>query len=229
MLVFVSGMPRSGSTFSYNVVRTALERRSKSVVGVVTENSAHILAQKRKADHVIAKAHGADERLVGLVSCGDVTSVCTIRRPEDAVLSWMHVFGFSLDASLEAFSKWFSMFERICTHSLVVTLDEIERSPEQAAYRIGRYVCPDYTTAEADQTAHAFSKKQVKRITEAVERCERRSQDIGFSRYDRATFFHRRHISDRGQFDRCPEVTAAVRKRFSSWLNEAGDVHERYL
>jgi len=227
MLVFISGMPRSGSTFSHNVVRIALEKRSGSVVSITTEDSAPIFAQT--ADHIIAKAHGADEHLVTLVRCGAVKSVCTVRRPEDAVLSWMHVFGFSLDESLEAFSKWFLMFERISQHSLVITLSEIERFPLLAAYRIGRHVCPDYTIIEAYRTARALSKKQVKRITEAVERGERQAIDIGFSRYDNTTFFHRRHISDRNQFDRRPEVTDAVRERLGPWLNEFGEVHDRYL
>lgn len=227
MLVFISGMPRSGSTFSHNVVRMALERRAKSVVSVTTEDSAPIFAQT--ADHIIAKAHGADDHLLALVRCGAVKSVCTVRRPEDAVLSWMHVFGFSLDEAIQAFSRWFSMFERISAHSLVVTLDEIERFPLLTAYRIGRHVCPDYTLVEAYQTARAMSKKRVKKIADAVENGDRQAIDIGFSRYDNTTFFHRRHISDRSQFDRRPEVTEAVRQHLGPWLNELGDVHCRYL
>lgn len=227
MLVFISGMPRSGSTFSHNVVRMALERRAKSVVSVTTENSAPIFAHT--ADHIIAKAHGADDHLLALVRCGAVKSVCTVRRPEDALLSWMHVFGFSLDEAIEAFSKWFAMFERISTRSLVVTLDEIERFPLLAAYRIGRYICPDYTIIEAYQTARAMSKKRVKKIADAVERGDRQAVDIGFTRYDATTYFHRRHISDRSQFDRRPEVASAVRKHLGPWLNESGEVHGRYL
>lgn len=230
MLVFVSGMPRSGSTFSHNVVRLALEARSKSVVSVTAgEDSSPILARRRKAEHIIAKSHGADERLLALVHSGEAKSICTVRRPEDAILSWMHVFGFSLDEALDAFSKWFAMFERIASHSLVITLDEIERVLVQAALRIGRYVCPDYTISEAEQATHALSKQQVQKISEAVERGERRSTNIGFSQYDNKTFFHRRHISDRSQFNRSPEITDAVNKRFAGWIDEAGEVHRRYL
>ncbi len=219
MIVFISGMPRSGSTFSFNVVRLVLARRG-TVQAVTSEHSDGLLP-KGQVDHVINKAHGADARMIEMVKSGEARSICTIRRPEDAILSCMYVFGRGLNETIETFGRWVDMYKHIAPHSLIVTLDKIETDPVGSALEIGRYVCSDLTEAEAEEIAVALDKNKIKVATENLR--QEHARDVGFSYYDAETFFHRRHVSDREKFDRNPELVDAIRKAVRSWTDERGD------
>ncbi|HVA39059.1 MAG TPA: hypothetical protein VNF49_00220 [Candidatus Binataceae bacterium] len=87
MIVFIGGMQRSGSTFSFNVVREILRRHG----GVYQETTPHVLgaveqavAKAPQAKHVIVKAHSIDEPSLAALRLGGIRAIRTVRRPEDA-------------------------------------------------------------------------------------------------------------------------------------------------
>ena len=72
---------------------------------------------------------------------------------------------------------------------------QLDRRPWLAAWRIARFLCPDVTLAEVLRIARRHAKARVKQRSDALQSGSKGVVDIGFSYYDRATFFHRRHVS----------------------------------
>ncbi len=223
MLVFISGMFRSASTYSYNVARQALMARGPTV-GVSLADTPEILSHAT-GTHLINKAHRADDMMISLVRIGAAKSICTVRRPERAVLSWMHTFGFSVSEAIAQFEEWFALYEQIAPLSLVVDMEAIENRPFRATLKIGRHLFADYGLLEAASAARTFSKRRVEKIASEVASGQRRSVDIGFSKYDPETFFHRRHISDRDSMTDDPATINEVRKRLGRWIDADGRLH----
>lgn len=222
MLVFVSGMPRSGSTYSFNVIRRSLSRRG-SIASVTSDKRAQFTSGE--TTHAIYKAHEADEELVGMLRNGSVKSVCTVRKPESAVLSWLNTFGGESAQVVDTVMlPWMRLYERIAAHSLVIGMEEIESRRLRSTWRIGRYVCADYSPLEWVGDCRELSKRRISSLLDDVEKKKRKIVDGGWTYYDEETFFHRRHISDRSKFDTNPDVLANIRERLAPWLDSNGDL-----
>jgi hypothetical protein len=78
---------------------------------------------------------------------------------------------------------------------LIVSYDEIDRRPWFATWRIARAICPVVGPAEVIRIARRFSKAEVKRQVDRLAPGSPEVTDIGFSYFDNATFFHRRHVA----------------------------------
>ncbi|WP_095198617.1 hypothetical protein [Mesorhizobium carmichaelinearum] len=222
MLIFIAGMPRSGSTYSFNVVRRALSRRG-SVASVTSDKRAQFTSNETA--HAIYKAHDADDELLSLLRSGSVKSICTIRKPESAVLSWLNTFGGEpADVVDTVMLPWMRLYERIAAYSLILSMDEIENRRLLSTWKVGRYVCPDYSLLEWAKDCHNLSKRRVSYLLKEIESRKRQVVDGGWTYYDEETFFHRRHISDRNQFITKPDVLADIRKRLAPWLDKNGDL-----
>jgi hypothetical protein len=161
MIVFIAGMQRSGSTYSFNIARDILRKRGS----VFQEASQDVLGALRKSvgtDHILLKAHTADETILRLVESGAVKAICTARRPEDAIASWMETFAFNLEDCLEQMRAWLAMFERLKNYALVVRYQDIERRPLLSAYRIARHLRAGALPLEIYRVARNYSKAKVK-------------------------------------------------------------------
>jgi hypothetical protein len=227
VIVLVAGMPRSGSTFSYNIVRELLQRRG----AVHKEHSfdfVSLVERESSADHVILKVHTADQLTLGLVKLGAIRAICTVRKPEDAIASWMQTFGFGVDASLETMFRWLEMFERLRYHALVLPYDYIDRHPVRAAIRIGNVVTPDARLLEVLSVARRYSKQKVAKITAAMRPDDEGTEDAGFSYYNQETFFHRRHVANlvsKPARERIgEEAVSIIRSRLDNWIDEDGNL-----
>jgi hypothetical protein len=227
VIVLVAGMPRSGSTFSYNIVRELLQRR-----GVVRGEHAYTLSSvvedDTKADHVILKAHDADKLTLGLIKLRAVKAICTVRKPEDAVASYMQTFGFELNESVDAMFRWLEMFERLRDYALVVPYNDIDSHPVRAAFRIGRAVCPDARALEVLRIARRYSKAQIAKLTADMRPDDEGAEKLSFSYYDKKTFFHRRHVSSllsKPAHERIgEEAVSVIRSRLNKWIDADGNL-----
>ena len=222
MLVFVSGMPRSGSTYSFNVAKRALSRRG-SVVGITSDKRMQLTSGE--TTHTIYKAHNADDELLGLIREGSAKSICTIRKPENAVLSWLNTFGGEPAQVIDTIIvPWMHLYERIAQHSLVISMEEIEGRRLFSTWKIGRFVCSDYSVLEWGMDWRKLSKRRISNLLKDVEEKKRKIVDGGWTYYDEETFFHRRHISDRSKFDTSQELRLEIRDRLAPWIDHNGDL-----
>lgn len=130
-----------------------------------------------------------------LVRLGAVKAICTVRKPEDAIASWMETFDFGLDESINHMMAWIEMFQEIRSFALVLCYEDVDLHPFRCARRISKYICPQSSFSEAASIARKFNKAAAKAIADKIEKTSRLSTNIGFSFYDSKTFLHRRHVS----------------------------------
>jgi hypothetical protein len=196
LIVFLAGMQRSGSTFAFNVARDALKRRG-TIHQQASADFRDVLAVAGPVDHILVKAHASDDLGIALARYGAMRVICTVRRPEDAVVSWMETFGFEETEAVEHVRSWLRLYAQIREVALTVRYETIDRHPTFAAWRIGRYLFSNFGWREARAIARRHSKRVVKARTDQLPRGASGIRDVGFSWYDERTFFHRRHVSSR--------------------------------
>lgn len=227
MIVFVGGMQRSGSTFSFNIVRELLQARG-DVYQEPSTDLAAVVERAGRSSHIVVKGHSLDPFSISLVRHGAMKTVCTVRKPEIAITSWMHTFGFSLTESIDQMAAWLEMYRQIHPFVLTIDYDEIDQNPNSAAWQIAQYVAPDASRDEAIIIADRYQKKTVQRRFESLERDGAATEDVKFSYYDKETFFHRRHVSSDNQ--KLPEEDIAlIRARLSKFLGDDGFVDHSKL
>ena len=194
MILVVAGMQRSGSTFSYNVAREILQPRG-GVTTLATNSFEDVIALSSTTEHFIIKTHEPDMLTSQLLEKNALPCICTIRKPEDAILSWMTVFGFSLENTLEIFTNWLKWHQGLSNHLLNIKYENIDTKPILVIWKIGQYLVRDFGLCEAVKIWRKYRKASVYRETQHLEQKNGNTIDIGFSYYDQHTFFHRRHIS----------------------------------
>ncbi len=227
MIVLISGMQRSGSTFSFNIARELLEAR-----GLVHKEPANslisIIENSDCSDHVIQKSHDIDEMTIRLLRLGALKSVCSVRKPEDAIASWMTTFQFSLQDSITHMISWIGMFHRIRHQSLIIPYELIEKRPARAAWKISQYLCPDASVKEVSIVVRKFSRARVKGMTDTLQLDNDGIKDIGFSYYDENTFFHRRHVGksvgQKAENIIGKDEVIIIRDSLRPWVDDEGDL-----
>jgi hypothetical protein len=195
MIVLIAGMPRSGSTFSFNVAREVLRARGTTHQQSVEEDVIGPVCRSGGTSHVLVKAHNLDEPSLALARAGAMRIIMTVRRVEDALASWFTAFdAFPEDQSLQIMRNWLKLFAQLRAHSLIVPYEQTDRNPWFAAWRIARYLYP-VGPAEAIAIARRSQKAEVKRRADELCVGAPGIVDAGFSHFDEQTFFHRRHVA----------------------------------
>lgn len=223
MIVVVGGMPRSGSTFSFNIVREILLLRgSVACLSGLALPDAETL---QKTDHFILKTHNPSEHVLDLIRSGEVKAVCTYRKPEDATASWSDTFGFSLAESIDAIRSWILWHKsQQATHD--IDYQSIEGYPLQVISHIQSYLLGIEDEAAAVRLSRMYERDLTYKQYIDFEKGDQ-TIDLGFSYYDPESFFHRRHV-------RSPERLTAqdtlnesdlelVREMFKPFVDAAGN------
>lgn len=88
MLVLCLGMPRSGSTWVFNVVRALLAEASEDFTSLYAETGEQFAERcPPGARNVLIKAHAVDNVLARMLDAAGATSILTWRDPRDVVAS----------------------------------------------------------------------------------------------------------------------------------------------
>ena len=126
MLVLIAGMPRSGSTLSFNIAKEILKKTGSTewITSNSTENS--ILSCRSK--NLLIKNHNIDNLAASLIKTDAMKAICTIRDLFEAMESWMEVFGFQFDETIDAFKKWAETFQSIKSYALLIDFNDIENN-----------------------------------------------------------------------------------------------------
>lgn len=228
MIAIIAGMQRSGSTFSFNVVRELLKARGG--VSVFSTNAFdEALDASMNSNNLIIKTHAPDHFTNLLLKKNALPCICTIRKPEDAIASWIRTFEFSLEESVETYKTWLAWHRQMSNHVLNIDYHEIERTPLLAVLKIGRYLIRDMKISEVIQIWGQFRKSAVYKKTQKLQRDTLEIADIGFSYYDKTTFFHRRHVSSLETMSAHEFLTqqqiAFVRQELKEYVDVAGNYH----
>lgn len=195
MLVLITGMMRSGSTFTFNVAKHLLARNGATMFCEPADEIEDFLRSKGNIyDHLIFKQHlGSDfSRLLIKHQCA--RTICSYRDPLEAMASWMQVFGFSFEQSLHDFKRSIEFINSQRRHALMLSYSEIEETPEVVIGKIARHLTASIEQAECAAIAASLDKDMIKQQYDQLENQAAGVRDIGFSYYDEDTFFHRQHI-----------------------------------
>jgi len=195
MIIFIGGMPRSGSTFAFNVVRDVLWARGR----VHQEATSDVLGAVNRgegASHVIVKAHSLDASALAAARRGVFRTIITVRRIEDACASWLEIFpDLPVSTCWDVMHGWLDLYQQIGSSGLRVSYNTIDRRHWIAAWRIGRYVARDVTPLEIARIVWRYRKAAVKQRTDTLASAGANIANAGWTHYDKVTFFHRRHVS----------------------------------
>jgi hypothetical protein len=222
MIVIIAGMYRSGSTFSFNIVRESLDGE----VDVISDNSvpADRLLQS-PGRHLLVKAHLPDPALMELIADGRAKCICTYRKPEEAVASWMEAFGFSFESSVETIRQWLEWRRTLTVPILNIAYETIEDHPLRSILLIQRYVLGHVARSQARELRQRYDKAQLKQEYDALTEGDD-TVNIGMSYYNAKTFFHRKHISSADKRDVSTtlnsEQIAIARSAFGEYGDDTG-------
>lgn len=190
MIVAVSGMYRSGSTFSFNIVREILSSFG-SVVTLSDNSLPNLLVSE---EYLIIKTHAPDFQLSGMIYERKIPCVCTYRKPEDAIASWMRVFGGTLESAITLIESWCKWHSEVHNHVLNISYEQIEYNSFGAILTIQRYLTGMEDIAQVTMLNMKYQKSIMKDYTDMLQQSDD-TTDLGFTYYDNETFFHRKHIS----------------------------------
>jgi len=226
VIILIAGMPRSGSTFSFNVVREVLSARG-AIYQEACEDVVGVVARSGGADHVLVKAHNLDEPSLALARVGAMRIIMTVRRVEDAMASWFDAFDAVPEPiALGVMQHWICLFQHLRTKALIIPYEQIDRRPWLAVWRIARSIRPIVYPSEVLAITRRLNKATVKQQTDTLSIDAEGVTDLGFSYCDNRTFFHRRHISDlksRPAEQRLsPERLETIRAALSAAIMAAG-------
>ena len=219
MIIIVGGMFRSGSTFSFNIVRELLEAKAPTLSSLKTPHES-ITELAAGCKHLVVKTHTPDEPSKRMIELGAIKCICTFRSPEDAITSWMNTFGFSLDESIQSFREWINWHQQLSQLTLNINYSQIENHPLLCILRIQYFLFGRMNLFEALRLNKKYNKQAIKsKYKELPEGND--TQNIGFSHYDKQTYFHRRHISE--NTTACTEENRSIiRLAFSDLIDTQG-------
>lgn len=198
MLVICDGMPRSASTWSYNVVKELLHGSfpDACVHGAFADETAQFLAQAPPdASHLVMKSHSQDAVARALSKARAADVVYTHRDPADAVASAMWMFEMDFDGAVAAIE---SSIELLREHNrsgdaLIVSYDEIVGSPRVAVERVASYLGLDAPPGLVDRVVAANSLQRVRERLDGIAASEQLVRHGG-NAYDPETLLHPRHV-----------------------------------
>ena len=217
MVLFIGGMPRSGSTFTFAVAREIL-LMSGSVYAQTGADYVLANASAGAAQHLILKAHNADDFLIDEIQNGRFRCICSVRSLEDAGASWIETFDFSVEQTIIDMRIWVAMYLKVANSCLTISYDDIENRPQITVAKIAEYLEIPLRRDQAASIASTYSKETVKQRTDALSEDDPMVRNAGFTWFDINTFFHRRHVSGLAHRPASQRISAIDLERLKSAL-----------
>jgi hypothetical protein len=205
MFVFCNGMPRSASTWSFNVTKALLQGcfPGDPIQAGPSEAPVRFLRSVNpQARHIVIKCHSLTPLARTLVRTGAARVVFTTRDLADAVASAMAAFGESFDQVVDVVmmpTLALLAFHRETGNAAIVHYEEVVSRPRCAIRRIGDYLAYGKVTAQmveeiAARTSFERMREKVEEINAITE--PGRLVDTGTNLYDPETMLFRRHMGD---------------------------------
>lgn len=202
MLVVCNGMPRSASTWSFNVALGLLKPLAPAggVYSAYDESMVRFLESVPPATaHALVKCHELDAHGRALAQTGTAKVIYTWRDPADAVASCMrmfsHDFGTALacvEASLDLYA-----FHQRCGTALILDYERIVVDPLAAVQRIAAFLELDERSDAIRAVTEETSLPRMKEKAEALPDEAHLIALCGFP-HDPETLLHPHHIRDGG-------------------------------
>lgn len=230
MLVLCNGMPRSASTWSYNVAMALLRHTAEEVHGGYDENLHRFLRTlPASCVHAVVKCHSLDGAGVGLAQVHAAKVIYTWRDLADATASYMIMFGTDFDRVLAIMSSSLDLYQRHRRNgALILGYDAIIQQPTELVAAVAAYL---NVAASQDQIAEIAEANSLARMREKVK--EIGSLDYGErlirherSSYDPETLLNVDHIRDGGAGYGASRLNQTQLRRIDELLRAKGPLGE---
>lgn len=247
--IWVAGMPRAGSMWTYNVVREIVRSAGKSVLpeeAPVSDQESGDYANReivRNQDPntvFVFKIHSFIEALPD-----QQLAISNIRDVRDTIMSFMRFMHVDFATALSAAKDYIRLADHYESfpedRCVLVRYVEIVNDPEKVIARLARRIGVDIKAATGADIAARFSKDRVKALTDDKDRQLRRSLETGeqvqgtrrlergngiVASFDLETGFQSNHVSSYQEGDwrhmLSEDQIEALNQDFGSWLIRHG-------
>jgi hypothetical protein len=200
MLVLCNGIPRSASTWSYNVTMAVLRHSTHEVYGGYDENLHRFLGGlPSSCVHAVLKCHSLDSAGLGLAQLHAAKVIYTWRDLADATASFMTMFGVDFEHAIAVMSSSLDLYGHHRNNgALVLGYQGITQKPAEAVAAIASYL---NVTASQELIAEIAEANSFDRMHQRVKEISSLDyngclirQDRGS--YDPETLLNLHHIRD---------------------------------
>jgi hypothetical protein len=195
-------MPRSASTWSYNVcLRLLAQDFAPPSIHADFHESFAVTVSEIAADfrHLLLKSHTLDDLGRRMLWLGAVKAIYTYRDPLDAIPSYMRMFGTSFDVAFSAIRDSVELlrFHQGTGNSCIVSYPSVIRSPFEAIRKVNEYLGLSADEESLARIAHETGIATMKNVADRIALAPPESlvRVNGFT-YDRRTLLHKDHIRD---------------------------------
>ena len=225
MLVICNGMPRSASTWSFNVVKELLKDLGRQGFAGYDENLHRFCSSApAEARDLIVKCHSLDPMGLALARSGAAKLIFTVRDPVDATASFMEMFEPDFERALTIVKIGLDLLAQHRRHGNWVCVDyaDIVTNGATAVQSIATYLGLAIT---ADRIAEIADHLSLGKMRERLKDIE--SLDYGpklvrhaYGLYDPVTLLNVQHIRDGGSGYGRDRLSAAKVARIEALVRE---------
>lgn len=240
MLVLCNGMPRSASTWSYNVAISLLRHTAQEVYGGYDENLHRFLCGlPASCVHAVLKCHSLDAAGLRLAQLQAAKVVYTWRDLADATASFMTMFDVDFEDIISVMSSSLELFLRHRSNgALILSYEAITQQPTESVAAVASYLnvaARQELVAEiAEANSFGRMREKVKELS-TLDYAERlvgheRTSYIDAARSDRSylydpeTLLHLDHIRDGTTGYGAGRLNQSQLRRLEELLHEKGDL-----
>lgn len=205
MIILCTGMFRSGSTWSFNIVKSIIEinHENKSIFSEYNESlQSTIVEHSMEFDNLVIKCHKIDTFGKGMIKHGCTKVIYTYREPLEALTSLMQKFNFTFALALDSIKESLELmqFQKKYSNVLILSYNEIISKSESSIKKITQHLDAELTDDAIRELAIEFNKDNVKKNSNKISKSDKNTIDVGFSIYDKTSLFHKNHIRENQDF-----------------------------
>jgi hypothetical protein len=229
MLVLCNGMPRSASTWSYNIAMALLRHTAEEIYGGCDENLHRFLrGLPASCVHAVLKCHELDAAGLGLAQLQTAKVIYTWRDLADATASFMTMFNVDFEHTISVMSSSLDLYRRHRSNgALILSYEAITRQPTESVAAVASYLNvaarQQLITEIAEANSFDRMREKVKEIStlDYAERLVRHK--IGYV-YDPETLLLLDHIRDGSTGYGAGRLNQDQLRRLEELLREKGDL-----
>jgi hypothetical protein len=231
MLVLCNGMPRSASTWSYNVAISLLRHTAQEVYGGYDENLHRFLCGlPASCVHAVLKCHSLDDAGLGLAQLQAAKVVYTWRDLADATASFMTMFGVDFEDIISVMSSSLDLLLRHRSNGgLILSYEAIMQQPTESVAAVASYL---NVAARQELIAEIAEANSFYRMREKVKEISSLEYDGSLIRhertsYDPETLLNLHHIRDGSSGYGAGRLKEDQLRRLEELLREKGPLGEK--
>lgn len=232
MLVLCNGIPRSASTWSYNVAMAVLRHSAREVYGGYDENLHRFLGSlPPSCVHAVLKCHSLDTAGLGLAQLQAAKVIYTWRDLADATASFMTMFDVDFEHAIAVMSSSLDLYRNHRNNgALILSYQGITQKPAESVAAIASYL---NVAASQELIAEIAEANSFGRMREKVKEISSLDYDGCLIRrdrtsYDPETLLNLHHIRDGSTGYGSGRLNQSQLRRLEELLREKGPLGENY-